>query len=170
MELKDEQAHEYVVYLSYTDRAGNESSSDFKIILQEKPKEVVVENEEEIFIQEVEEDFEDTLIFVEDTPPPYSQLETVLNKAGYSLDYINQIGCGQLITVESYGSNADISFYQKNQENIWVNADLDTKGFVGSAGVSSTSCEGSNEIPYGLYRVGDGFYIDNMPQTGLNLF
>lgn len=170
IEPKDEQNHEYVVYISYTDRAGNKSSVDFKIILQEKLKEVIIESEEEIFIQDVEDVFDDTTTFVEDIPSPYNPLETILKKAGYSLDYINQISCGQLITVESHGSTADISFYQKNEESIWVNADLDTKGFVGSAGVSSTSCEGSNETPYGLYQVGDGFYIDNVPQTGLNLF
>ncbi len=38
IEPKDEQNHEYVVYISYTDRAGNKSSVDFKIILQEKTK------------------------------------------------------------------------------------------------------------------------------------
>ena len=99
IEPKDEQNHEYVVYISYTDRAGNKSSVDFKIILQEKLKKLLCESEEEIFIQDVEDVFDDTTTFVEDIPSPYNPLETILKKAGYSLDYINQISCGQLITV-----------------------------------------------------------------------
>lgn len=38
LELRDEENHEYIVHVSYTDRAGNESTADFLIMVKEKQK------------------------------------------------------------------------------------------------------------------------------------
>lgn len=97
-------------------------------------------------------------------------LKSALSRAGYSLSDLEQMGCGQLVVVDSYGSSADVAMYCRGAGGAWENAGLDTNGYVGSAGVSASSWEGSNETPYGLYRVGDGFYIDSAPETGLTLF
>lgn len=39
LELRDEEKHEWLVQVSYTDRAGNESSDEFLITVKEKPSE-----------------------------------------------------------------------------------------------------------------------------------
>ena len=45
LELRDEKKHEWLVHVSYTDRAGNESKSDFLIIVKEKTSETINANE-----------------------------------------------------------------------------------------------------------------------------
>ena len=94
-----------------------------------------------------------------------------LYRAGYELGDLEAIGCRQLITVNSSGSSAVISFYEKNSSGLWEKeSSLTTNGFVGSQGVSSYSYEGSRQTPFGLYGVGDAFYIYDQPQTGLSTF
>ena len=88
----------------------------------------------------------------------------------YDMEYLNKHDCQQIITVNSTGAEAAISLYEKNSDGVWENADLDTDGYVGKRGVTNNSSEGSYETPYGLYEIGDAFYIDDVPETGLNSF
>ncbi len=99
------------------------------------------------------------------------ELLSSLDSAGYSVDDLAQVGCKQLVTVNSSGSDATVSFYQLNADGIWEqDTSLTTEGYVGSRGVSKDSHEGSYETPFGLHGIGDAFYIDNAPETSLNTF
>ncbi len=93
-----------------------------------------------------------------------------LESAGYSVDDLTQLSCKQLITVNSTWNTAAVSFYEMN-DGVWEeDYELTTNGYVGSMGVSRSSREGSCETPFGLYGVGDAFYIDNKPETSLDTF
>lgn len=97
-------------------------------------------------------------------------LSDCLEKGNISYEYLDEISCSQLITVESDSSNANISMFEKDANGKWTNSGVDTPGFVGERGVSFQSQEGSLETPGGLYSIGEAFYIDSKPQTGLNTF
>ena len=98
------------------------------------------------------------------------KLLSYLASAGYSVNDLTS-DCKQLITVNSSGSYAEISFFQLNENGIWKeDKDLMTDGYVGSNGVSKDSYEGSKMTPIGLYEVGQAFYIDTVPQTLLDIF
>ena len=98
------------------------------------------------------------------------EMNAVLEKGGTSLQQLSDIGCTQLVTVNSSGSNAEIRFFSL-ENNAWVADDsLTCSGFVGRNGVTANMHEGGNASPFGLYRVGDAFYIYDQPATGLNSF
>lgn len=145
--------------------------SDPAISATEEKINSVYESSVEINVTEKSDQTSDSSSHIdvsEETVP--ETLQRVLTNAGYSIDDIENRNCRQLITVSSSGSDAVVSLYQKNSVGIWENSGLDTDGFVGSMGVSNNSREGSYETPFGLYRVGDAFYIDTMPETHLNTF
>ena len=105
------------------------------------------------------------------TPVHAESLRAFLDSSDYSWQSLNNRNCQQLITVNSYGTNtADISMYEKDENGIWQSCNLDTDGFVGYYGVSRNSSEGSYETPYGIYPVGEAFYIDDEPITNLDKF
>lgn len=94
-----------------------------------------------------------------------------LSSAGFSTEDLEQLNCQQIITVTSNGNTAEIRFYYLNENGMWENDPaLTTDGYVGSQGVSKESYEGSYETPFGLYGIGDAFYIDTVPETSLNTF
>lgn len=72
-----------------------------------------------------------------------------------------------MIIVNSSGSTATVSFYEKSSNSWKQNNSLTCSGFVGSQGVTSNPAEGKSATPKGLYRVGEVFYQNNMPKTGL---
>ena len=99
------------------------------------------------------------------------RLTSRLNSAGYTMDDLQRRDCRQIITVNAYGSDAVLSFFQCDEAGNWEEIpELQTDGFVGRLGVSRSSYEGSRMTPFGLFGVGDGFYQDDVPETGLNLF
>ena len=100
-----------------------------------------------------------------------SGLQASLSSAGCSFSDLQSRGCRQIITVNSTGSYAEIRFYELNNDNVWENdSSFTANGFVGRNGVSRDNYEGSGMTPFGLYGVGEAFYIDSVPQTSLDMF
>lgn len=94
----------------------------------------------------------------------------ILAQGGSSLQQISDIGCTQLVTVSSSGSSAQLRFFSC-ENNTWTEDEtLSCSGFVGRNGVTSDMHEGGNASPFGLYHIGDAFYINDQPATGLNSF
>ena len=94
----------------------------------------------------------------------------VLAQNGNSPEDLSSIGCRQLVTVSSYGSGAEIRFYEL-ADNAWTEDEsLSCSGYVGRNGVTSDMHEGGNASPKGLYHIGDAFYIYSQPETGLSSF
>lgn len=98
------------------------------------------------------------------------ELVTLLSQNGSTVDVLNAAGCSQLVTVSSSGSSAEIGFYEK-ENGKWVkDSDMTCSGFVGWNGTTYDMHEGGNATPRGLFRVGDAFYQEDRPSTGLNSF
>ncbi|MGN0498104.1 MAG: L,D-transpeptidase [Acutalibacteraceae bacterium] len=95
------------------------------------------------------------------------KMVSALQSAGYSVD---DLAAKQLVVVNSQGSSATISMYSCDDNGKWSDLGLTTYGYVGSNGVDIKSLEGDYKTPYGLFSIGDMFYIDNMPQTALSSF
>ena len=73
--------------------------------------------------------------------------------------------------MDSNGNTAQLSMFEKDEKGIWNNKEeLSAPGYVGAAGVSSKSYEGSWQTPAGLFPVGQAFYINDKPKTGLEAF
>lgn len=102
----------------------------------------------------------------EKSPIP-ENMANALQSAGYS---ISDISAQQLIIVQSQGNSAVINMYSRDNSGRWSDMSLTSYGYVGSNGVDIKSMEGDYKTPYGLFSIGDMFYIDSMPQTGLNSF
>ena len=83
---------------------------------------------------------------------------------------INMVDCSQLVVVESSGNEALVSFYEKQDSGLWQDTGLTVSGWVGVNGVDEKSQEGDGKTPYGLFSVGEAFYIEEEPETGLNSF
>lgn len=77
------------------------------------------------------------------------ELEHLLAENGNTAEQIAAIGCRQLITVESSGSNALISFYRLS-DNEWIKDErLSCSGYVGANGVTEDMHEGGYATPKG---------------------
>ena len=97
-------------------------------------------------------------------------MNEVLAQGGTSLQQLSDIGCTQLVTVSSSGSSAQLRFFSC-ENNTWSEDEtLSCSGFVGRNGVTSDMHEGGNASPFGLYHIGDAFYTNDQPATGLNSF
>lgn len=94
----------------------------------------------------------------------------LLAQGGSSLQQLSDIGCTQLVTVSSSGSSAQLRFFSCENNTWTVDETLSCSGFVGRNGVTSDMHEGGNASPFGLYHIGDAFYINDQPATGLNSF
>lgn len=103
-------------------------------------------------------------------PTAPDEMNTALERGGVSLQSLSDIGCSQLVTVSSSGSSAEIRFFSR-ENNTWTADDsLTCSGYVGRNGVTADMHEGGNASPFGLYHIGDAFYIYDQPATGLNSF
>ena len=108
---------------------------------------------------------------ITEIPTDNSPLENFLNTTEYTLNSLSERNCQQIITVSSYnGNSADVAMYEQDETGIWQSCHIDTSGYVGSKGVSKNSYEGSYETPYGLYSIGEAFYIEDKPSTNLDSF
>lgn len=104
-------------------------------------------------------------------PGHNKDLISYLESAGYTVDDLKTRNCSQIITVNSSGSNAVIRFFYLNENNVWtIDNSITADGFVGRNGVSKENYEGTGMTPFGLYEVGEAFYIDLIPTTSLDLF
>ena len=83
---------------------------------------------------------------------------------------VSQFDFDQLITVNSNGTTATVSFYEK-QNNSWVKSAIESEeGFVGNMGVSTEANESSSYTPKGLYSLGTAFGIMPNPGTSMDYF
>lgn len=98
------------------------------------------------------------------------ELTRILAKSLVDYSQLENVGCRQLVVVEAEQEQAQISMYVCDETGKWSDAGLSTTGFVGANGVSRDSYEGSRMTPAGVFPVGDAFYIDDPPQTGLSMF
>ena len=100
-----------------------------------------------------------------------TELISLLSTAEMTKDDLNAKNCRQLVTVNSSGSTASISFYYLDENNVWnKQQELSTEGYIGREGVTKTPREGFSGTPFGLHPVGKAFYIDNVPETSLDSF
>ena len=97
-------------------------------------------------------------------------MKNLLSQNGNTVGDLSAVNCSQLITVDSNGATAKINFYRL-QNNQWIfDNDMSCSGFVGAKGVTQDMQEGRKASPKGLYSIGDAFYINNAPATGLTSF
>lgn len=107
------------------------------------------------------------------TIPDEEQPETLTEILDRSLvDYaqLAEVSCRQLIVVDAEQAEAAISMYVCDEDGQWRDAGLTTTGYVGENGVSRESYEGSRMTPAGVFPVGEAFYIEEKPETGLDTF
>lgn len=77
----------------------------------------------------------------------------------------------QLVVVQSNGTSANISFFEKRKGMWKYSKELETvNGFVGAQGVSSLASEYTEYTPSGLYSLGTAFGICDNPGTKLDYF
>ena len=94
----------------------------------------------------------------------------LLSKGGINVNRLDEVNSRQLIIVDSNGTSASVSFYEKNG-NEWSRVDsMSTSGYVGSEGTTDEPSETKSATPKGLYSVGDAFYQDSKPNTKLSTF
>ena len=99
-------------------------------------------------------------------------MNELLQKGSESADRLESNGAQQLVTVDSRGSSAIIRFFEKN-DGKWVEDEtLACNGYVGSEGTIDPAEMGEdrNATPKGLYSIGDAFYKEDEPDTGLEIF
>lgn len=93
-----------------------------------------------------------------------------LAKNSNTVDDLTKLSCKQLVIVSSTGATANINFYVL-QDNAWVlDSTMSCSGYIGGNGITTDMHEFSYATPKGLYSVGDAFYINSAPQTGLSSF
>lgn len=97
-------------------------------------------------------------------------LANILSNSPVTTEQLARLNCKQLITVSSNGNLASIMMFTKNNNEIWYSNDLDTYGYIGYNGITYNKQEGDKKTPAGLYSIGQAFYINDKPQTGLNTF
>lgn len=94
----------------------------------------------------------------------------VLEESGLSVQALTDVGCAQLVTVDSDGTSAQIDLYLL-ENNQWQRQELlSCGGYVGKNGTTAQKQEGDKATPKGLYPVEMAFYIAEAPQTGLSSF
>ncbi len=96
-------------------------------------------------------------------------MRKALTAAGISQEQLADRNAQQLIVVISEGDRAEVSMYEFDGCE-WKDLGLTFQGFVGKHGVSREAHEGANMTPFGLYPVGDAFYMKEKPETGLSSF
>lgn len=98
------------------------------------------------------------------------ELNSFLEGNGYDYEDLAEGGCQQLITVSVNGTNANINLYTVGDDGNWQDMELLVDGYVGANGANKEVSEGSKKTPMGLFSIGEGFYIEDEPETGLNTF
>ncbi len=99
-----------------------------------------------------------------------SELDEILELNSNTAQELYEMGCRQLVTVQSSGSSATIDFFTF-EDGAWKHSeDMTCSGYVGSNGVTYDMYEGGYASPAGLFPVGEAFYIYEQPATGLSSF
>ena len=97
-------------------------------------------------------------------------LSEALAGSGYSAETLDAYGTSQLIVVTSFGSSAEVSFYERTYDGWQQDDSLTCNGYVGSGGTTPNMSEGISATPQGLYTIGSAFYQGDAPYTGLPSF
>ena len=97
-------------------------------------------------------------------------MDAVLLACGYTAEDLYDIGCRQLVTVDSSGSSATIRFFTFDDRSWSEDEALACSGYVGRNGVTTSMHEGGMATPFGLYTISEAFYINEKPATGLPTF
>ena len=98
------------------------------------------------------------------------EMAELLERGGASSEELYGYGCSQLVVVNSSGSTAEISFFERTN-GVWSkDSSLTCQGYVGSNGTTDYMSEGASATPRGLYSVGEAFYQYDAPATGLDSF
>lgn len=99
-----------------------------------------------------------------------AELEELLALGGFNRETLRETGTEQLVVVSSEGTSAELSFFEKTGGK-WQAADeLHCSGFVGIEGAVTEISEQVSGTPKGLYPIGQAFYQNEAPETGLNSF
>ncbi len=97
-------------------------------------------------------------------------LTELLRRNNLDVQQLAELECTQLITVSSSGNTARFCFYTLENGKWKIHDGLTCNGYVGRRGVTSSKREGDGCTPVGLYSISDAFYINQAPQTGLDMF
>lgn len=100
------------------------------------------------------------------------ELTKLIESFNYKYDYML---FDHLIVFDTKGSKATVYCYQKSDKGYWWNImgngkALTDKGFIGEGGMDFVIKNGSKQTPMGFYELGDGFYIDDKPDTDYPMF
>lgn len=98
------------------------------------------------------------------------ELQNLLIMGNCNSDTLDAVNTNQLIVVNSGGTTADISFYERTNEKWIKDENLTCTGFVGSEGTVTYMSEQVSGTPKGFYSIGSAFYQYNTPYTGLSTF
>lgn len=98
------------------------------------------------------------------------ELEAYLSQNGNSVETLENIGCSQLVVVNSYGNSAEIRYFSKEGSSWSEDESLFCYGYVGSQGTVYEMSEQISGTPKGLYPIYEAFYIYQKPETGLDTF
>lgn len=109
----------------------------------------------------------DAAISEEDQP---ETLTAMLKRSLVSYEQLAGVDCRQLIVVDAKQEKASISMYVCGENGLWTDTGLNTEGYVGTNGVSRESYEGSQMTPAGVFPIGEAFYMEAKPSTGLETF
>jgi len=124
--------------------------------------------EPQVTVCETETGYTEPPQFGNDTQP--DELTWLLDNHSVTYEDLALKDCTQLITVVAEGSSAWIRFYSCSN-GLWQEVpQLSCLGYVGYSGVLSDKYEGDGGTPAGMYAIGSGFYIQDAPETALELF
>lgn len=97
-------------------------------------------------------------------------LTELLDRNSTTYEDLARENCSQLVAVLASGTSARIRFYSCS-DGLWQEIqDMSCTGHVGRSGVLSTKREGDGGTPAGIYAIGTAFYIQDAPETALEIF
>ena len=77
----------------------------------------------------------------------------------------------QLVVVDDSDAVIRVHFFEMNDNDEWMEfAELEKQAWGGSNGIRPKQREGDRVTPVGQFPILEAFYIDNKPETGLDIF
>lgn len=102
--------------------------------------------------------------------PIDEELAALLAKKNLTPQDIKAANTSQIVTVSSSGTDAEINFWQL-KDGVWSkDPELSVAGYVGQMGVTDEMSEYVAATPAGFYPVTEAFFINDKPETGLDVF